>query len=490
MFRTHEGPWFARPVAVGAIVVLVLLLIKADTLTEPPSGDAARSVHAAAITLAETGFDYPSLLASPGYLAGGPNTHSLSPYTATAAVAYRLLNPPAALVALHLLSFFLAALTVIALVKLGSRYLPPGKAVGAAFSAMALPVVLTQFGMLYLEAPVLAATAWALLAATERRWLQAALFSMLATGIKPSGIVTAAAIALFVFTFHKSLRHALRILVPSVIVFGVQASLSLPGNTLESAALSAFAGASWGYLRAVPDITVIVVLATSAAFMIRWRESSERETELASIWIALLIAFVGFYTVSWSALFTTLPRYYSHILPIAVLLIFVEALRRSASVFAGTLIAVSLFSIINFNGTLYPLNSHNHLALIERSDRYDDLIDLETAVARSICELPQDVPVLFTRAERALLAYPALGYANCPDRAGPIVPSGTHRDLDELPQSVFITFEGRWLGGRDLQQLISDATASPDWSVETYKTIDRGGFKQDIYQLRRLDVAG
>lgn len=444
------------------------------------------SVHPAAITLAETGFDYPALLASPGYADGGPNTHSLSLYTAIAAGAYAVFNPPTAIVALHLLSFVFGALAGVALVRLGGHFVPAGAAVVIAALSIAFPLVLTQFGMLYLEAPLLTATLWALVAAIEQRWVAAAAFGLLATSVKPSGAITAASLALFYLMNRRSATKALAILAPSVIVLGVQ-TISSPGFAEPSLLTGALnATYSWRYLANVPDLLSVLLVAMLGGRYLLRREPKTTHNQLGIILLTFALTYCVFHATIMYVGFWILPRYYNQILPLALTTFLVATYdKHGHKAFKWTAAALLVLSVLNFNGAVYPGQPTNNFALAERSDAYDQLLALEVAGAAAICELSVEAPVWYSKPEAYRLQYPQMGYADCSPDGHP-VQRDSDLELEDLPETLFVAFEHPWLGGGALHRLVTEARSSPNWTVEVVRTLAVGNFHQDIYRLTRL----
>ncbi len=472
---------------VGLVVFLALLVVKFDTLSEPPAWDAAMAVHPAALTLAESGFDYPALLASPGYADGGPNSHSISLYTAFAAFIYWLFAPATALVILHLSTFALGALTAVGLVRFARHFLNPGQAVWAAAAAMSMPLVLTQFGMVYLEAPVLAATTWALVAAIERRWIATAGFSLLATAVKPSGAITAAALTLFALYVQDEKRRAFAILLPSGTVL-LLATLANPTFAEASFGRAAFiVQQSWRYLISVPDLLAVLTVAVLAAWRLLGAGAGTHQgrRELGTLWLMFAVPFLVFYGLLASSAFTTLPRYYIQIAPLAVIMILVALLDDFGNrAFRTAAIGLLLFFSLNFNGWAYPRQDTNNFALIERSDAYEELLGLELEATKAICRLANEAPVWYPLPEGYRLRYATMGYAVCPD-PGRVFNEESDIALGDLPSDLFVAYEHPWLGGATLARLVAEAEASSDWYVTVVETIEVGRFRQEIYRLTR-----
>ena len=99
-----------------SLVFLLILLLKWDTLLQPPVWDTAMGLFPPALTLADNGFDLLELLAMPGYEDGGPNVASTSLVTlGTAAVLWATGGGTGAFLILHLLHFAVAAVALLTL---------------------------------------------------------------------------------------------------------------------------------------------------------------------------------------------------------------------------------------------------------------------------------------------------------------------------------------------------------------------------------------
>ena len=102
------------------LAALVLILgVKWYTLLQPPVWDTAMGLFPAALTLSANGFDLLELLAMPGYLEGGPNTHSASLVTLITALVLRVTGGggPTSFEVLHLLHFSAAAYALVVLFR-------------------------------------------------------------------------------------------------------------------------------------------------------------------------------------------------------------------------------------------------------------------------------------------------------------------------------------------------------------------------------------
>ena len=105
-----------------SLVFLLILLLKWDTLLQPPVWDTAMGLFPPALTLAENGFDVLELLGMPGYQEGGPNAHSTSVVTLATAVVLRVSGGGTrGFLMLHLLHFAGAALALLTFFRFRDR---------------------------------------------------------------------------------------------------------------------------------------------------------------------------------------------------------------------------------------------------------------------------------------------------------------------------------------------------------------------------------
>jgi uncharacterized membrane protein YhaH (DUF805 family) len=455
----------------------LILILRWSTLTQPPVWDGSMSVFPAAITLAESGFDLGDLLSQPAYNDGGPNVHGISLVTwLSAGVIMIVGDAPALIPALHTIHFLIAAAALTALFQLAHPLL--GRRLAALFCAtiLLLPLVLTQAGYLYLEFPMLAVTAFALLAWTRNRpWWALALVSA-AVLIKGSGIIPAAAIAGMAFfdprPAHRNPRAGLAILiVPSAILALVMGIT--PG--FGSGDLMSHYTIMFDYLTRVPDILLLLLLYPAAALIAKpWRDTkielaeSEQERTLQLAFAFLTLAFMGFYllvpVIGKSS--SVLPRYYLQVVPFASLAL-VALLRRRVTdkTIILLLVLVSIWSFANRIGNFYPDNNINNFALIERSDAYRSLLELEREGIRALESVPRDIPVFYDQPAHFKLSYPLMGYANGPLSNGhSIRHESPYRDGDlaDYPDEFYMLLEYGWLGGEIIKSVWQQADSDPD----------------------------
>ena len=175
-----------------SLVFLLILVLKWDTLLQPPVWDTAMGLFPPALTLVENDFDLVELLGMPGYQEGGPNAHSTSLVTfATAVVLWTSGGGTRGFLILHLLHFAGAALALLALFRLARSVFGGVTAVLLCLSVLLHPIFSTQVGYLYMEMPLFLFTVLALLAWTERRFWPAVLWATLAYATKQTHEVRA-----------------------------------------------------------------------------------------------------------------------------------------------------------------------------------------------------------------------------------------------------------------------------------------------------------
>ena len=138
-----------------SLVFLLILVLKWDTLLQPPVWDTAMGLFPPALTLADNGFDLLELLAMPGYEDGGPNVASTSLVTlATAVVLWATGGGTRAFLILHLLHFAIAALALLTLFRLARPLFGNAGTALLCVSALLHPTFSAQVGYLYMEVPL------------------------------------------------------------------------------------------------------------------------------------------------------------------------------------------------------------------------------------------------------------------------------------------------------------------------------------------------
>ncbi len=483
--------------AVFIALFALILLLKWSTLTQPPVWDSSMSVFPAAITLAETGFDLGALLDQPGYAEGGPNVHSTSLVTwLTAAVISLVGTGPALFPVLHITQFLIAALAFTGLFRLGEIAMGNRLALATTVTALAIPVVFTQVGFMYLEIALLATAIHAVLAIQRGHLVMAAALATTAVLIKGSGLFLAGALVATVLLTQRPWRKKLRsmavLATPPILVilFIFDQAVIEPSFTY-----GIFRWETSWYLRHIPDVMLLLLLfAIGAVLALRSdlrrdshspRDMDPSRTVLISAALVVL-AFMIFFFVALpltGKFLSVLPRYYTAVIPFIVLGLATIAHRMQARTAAFVGLAVILaFSIANRNGDFYADNDHENFALIERSGAYVDLLELQRMGIDALTVAATDQPAFYSHPDHYRLSYPEMGYAaqrlqdghnlktDLPYSAG---------DLADYPDTFVMLHDWNWLGGEVVKLVWNQALADPNRRVEE-RTISVGTFESTL----------
>ena len=533
------------------VALLLVLVLKWNTVDQRPVWDTAMGLFPAAITLADNGFDVVELLGMPDYLEGGPNTHSTSPVTLTTALVLKVSGGGGrALVILHLLHFAATGLALVFLFRLARPVFGSLGTFLLCLSVLLHPVFSAQVGFLYMEVPLFLCAVAALHAFANQRFRGAVLWSALAYATKEAGIIVPATLAAATLLENRTLPARLRrvgllLALPALwtVTISLLARLSggeTPGPTLVST-FSILFGGFWQYLDRflfnVPDllILILVFLATAVFFgtdvvrglreeppeengedrgvsegvppnLDRMPKMYDQERQARRVLgysgliivLFLLLFFVvlpiGFrYTV-------ILPRYYVVILPFLLMWTGYAAQRLSASRLASPAavcfaVLCGLFAL-NGHGVLYPMDIDTEgpgddPPLTERSNAYRRLQAIQLEAVRFLETLPEGTPVYYGHYEHYLFSYPALGYASAPLSNGHDFFVESLAELirgESFPPCLYTLFNYPWLGGEKIRGLIRFAAESPDLSSEVVREFRDGRYVIVLVLIRSEDA--
>ncbi len=515
-----------------SLVFLLILVLKWDTLLQPPVWDTAMGLFPPAITLAENGFDLLELLGMPEYREGGPNVHSTSLLTLATAVVLRVSGGGTrGFLILHLLHFAGAALALVTLFRLVRPVFGGVATLLLCMSVLLHPIFSTQVGYLYMEMPLFLLTVLALLAWTERRFWPAVLWGTLAYATKETGIIVPATLVLATLLERHNVaekaKRVGRIVALPVLWTVVVAALSriAVGRSEDFSFLPSLDAVFGGigqylarFLLNVPDLPVFIAaffvtaLVCSrpilGALRAEPRDPSARTQEQSELLIlgysgVLIVFFMLLFMVALpvAAGFTVvLPRYYVMILPFLLLWVGYGVKRllghRLSSPATVCFLLLAAFFVLNTNGALYPLDIDtegpgNDPPLTERSNAYRRLLALEVDAIRALEELPAGVPVYYGHYEHYLLEYPGLGYSSGPlsnghnfsvESLGELIRGGP------MPPCVYVLFNYPWLGGEKILGLIRFAETTPGLSAEVVQEFRDGRYVIILARIRSGDV--
>jgi hypothetical protein len=476
--RPRPGTYFA----VFFLMLAAVIALKAHTLEEPPLWDGSFSVFPAGATLATTGFDIPALLDEPGYLEGGPNVHTLSLVTLVTGAAIRWFHAgDLVLPVLHGIHFVIAAAAGLGLFRIAARVLSRRLAVVTALAGLLAPVVMTQAGTIYVEMPILAVTVWAAVAFLEDRRRLAIWWAVLAVLVKQSGIIVGAGLAVATLFDPRPERRDVR---AAVVVVGIPLAVATvlialgpPTSDATSFAsqLLASLGPSARFLLRTPDVLLLLLLFLLLRPAVAKRPmtgggSLDEAVRVESLVRSLLVSFAAFYVVGGGLAFSTLPRYWSQVLPFIIIGL-ATTLRRllSEQAVTATITVLCVLFVLNVNGWLYPAIGQNNFAIAERSGEYQSLLDVELSIAAAIAALPDDAAVFYTQAHHYWVTYPDSGYVDEPVPNGVNILQDPRLDDPQLaafPDAFYVAYESGALGGRALNELVRQAEADPAYTTE------------------------
>ena len=505
--------WFARrPAAIVFLAAFAAVLgLNWQALEQPPAWDAAMSVHPAAITLSNNGFNLPELLRQPTYAQGGPNTHAASSITWLFAAIYWLLGNSAALLPLmHLLHFAIAAAGIAAAFRLARPLL--GDALTYLFCAAVLtyPAFLAQAGCLYRETPLLSCTIGAVAAWAAGRRGMAAVLAVLACSIKETGFAAAAALGVAALlergAWKSRLIGAGGVLAPAATTVLVKMSVVRPADAAAYRAPQLFYFLRYHVAERIvqaPDLCCFLVLfMLASAWQCRRAWHSLRaigspdvdrpSAEAPQFGLACLVAWALLGILAATPLvgeLYVLPRYFVQTLP-CVLLVLVDMLRRMAgarAACAATALAAMVF-LANRYGAFYPENPVNDGAVAERSLEYGDLLEAQRLAIKSLEKIPADMPVFYGYPEHFMSGYPEMRFVERrPANGHCIFLQAPYRGgrLADFPERFYVLVDYGALGGSQIQSLVLQA-ARDGWRVQKAADVRRGRYRVMLVELRAL----
>ena len=507
----------------------IILVLKWGTLTQPPVWDSTMGLFPAAITLATNGFDVLGLLQMPGFLEGGPNTHSLSVVTlGTAAVLNTTGGGTTGFVVLHLLHFALAAAALVALLHFAQPVLGLGASAVLCLSVLLFPVFSAQVGHLYFEVPLFLCAILSLLAWSNQRFWPAVLWATLAVWVKEPGIIVPATLAMATLLERRLLAEKLKrvgqVAFPAALLMGTTSFL----NRLASAGSEGpvllpsveTAAGVWHYLDrylfGVPDLLALIVLFLAGALFLgrpmvsalRVSESG-RGAEAGDQAALRVMGYSGLLILSFLLLFLlflpvatgfteVLTRYYVVIIPFLLLWLGYGAKRllvgRVSSPAAVTLSVLCGFFALNSGGAFYPPDIDtdapgNDPSLTERSNAYRRLLALELEATRHLATLPATAQIYYGHPEHYLFNYPGMGYVDTPLANGHnLFLERLPQDPQALPACLYMLYNYGWLGGELMRVLIQYASEHEEVSTEVIEEFSDGPYKISLIRYRRREA--
>ncbi len=514
VLEEHAGAQFLAALA-------LILGVKWYTLLQPPVWDTAMGLFPAALTLSANGLDLLELLAMPGYLEGGPNTHSASLVTLITALVLRVTGGggPTSFLVLHLLHFSAAAYALVVLYRFSKPVFGGVSTALFCLAVLLFPIFSTQVGYLYMEMPLFLCAVLALHAWTDQRFWPAVLWATAALAVKETGIIVPATLGVATLLENRDARLKVKrmalIMAPPLLLVAATALLTriaLAGSG-DTALAPSFGSIFRGlthyldrFLFNVPDLLafIVVFLLAVPVFGTRVfrtlrseptvpanRDPESRARLVLGYSGTLIVLFILLFLVALPVLveFTiVLPRYYVVIAPF-LLLWFGYAFgrllsTRLPSATAVCFVLLSAFFAVNSYGVLYPLDIDtegpgNDPPLTERSNAYRRLLALEVQAVQALQDLPEGTPVYYGHYEHYLFNYAGLGFADVPLSNGHNFSVESLADLirgEPMPPCIYALYNYPWLGGEKIRGLIGYADVEEDLSSEIVQEFRDGRY--------------
>jgi hypothetical protein len=210
------------------------------------------------------------------------------------------------------------------------------------------------------------------------------------------------------------------------------------------------------------------------------------------------IDFLEIMPLSFLSLFLALPvvgimnhlltRYYVAILPFLIISIAVGAHAISGKLSIGFLIALMVFSIANREGGLLPGNDSFDPPIIERSDAYRYLLQVQReALTRVETMVSTSTPVIFGLPQHYMTRYPFMGYVEEPlmnGRSTWLDPQLATGSLACFPRHFVMVVDYHSLGGNQLYKVWMEANSNRKArvNVETIRAGTYEGYVVEIWQ--------
>ena len=523
LLEEHAGVQFLAALA-------LVVGLKWHTLLEPPVWDAAMGLFPAALTLSANGFDLLEVLAMPGYLEGGPNTHSASLVTLLTALVLRVTGGggPTSFMVLHLLHFSAAAYALVVLYSFSKPVLGRVSTPLFCLAALLFPLFSVQVGHLYLEVPLFLCAVSALHAWTDGRFWPAVLWATAALAVKETGIIVPATLGVAALLEDREARLKVKrmalVMAPPFLLaistwlltrMAAAGSPDAPRTPSLEDLLQGLPHYLDRFLLNVPDLLVFIAVFVVAVSVFGPRvfrtlrseptASEDRDPQSRAQLVLgysgmLIVLFFLLFLVALPVLFEftiVLPRYYAVIAPFLLLWLGYAVERalspRLPSATPICFVLLSAFFAVNSSGALYPLDIDtegpgNDPPLTERSNAYRRLLALEIQAVRALQELPEGTPVYYGHYEHYLFNYAGLGFANTPLSNGHNFWVESLAELireEPMPPCIYALYNYPWLGGEKIRGLIGYADVDDDLSGEIVEEFRDGRYSLVLARIQK-----
>ncbi|WP_461515842.1 hypothetical protein [Porticoccus sp.] len=495
---------------------------------EKPVWDTVGGIFAPAIYLSETGFDFPALLAEPGFPQAGPNVHVYTPITIVTAAVMSLFNGDnkAIYLSLHLIQFFLTGMLLTVVFNLSRSVFGIFTALLITVAVMVFPPFLIQSRYMYMEiggslCVMLAFSNW-----VKHNYLWASIAAIAACVVKSFGLPIIACLTLL-FLLEKGDRAKRAIYIGMMVVFGIGVELLrwMQGTNMAPAThndyISYLVNQFHSRLTQTPDLYLLLLVLllggtwyllknwnTFRSFVSKAFDPKDVMTEQRIVLggVLMVAAFVGFIiTVPLSGMgFYPLTRYYIWIWPVMVITLVAlgscvggglenENKRRGYAIKA--LINVMAVVLIGFfwcntSGKYYPNYGKDITAfsIAERSMEYMSFNAMQSSLLKS-AEKIDDRDVYLNLFDTFYTSSSMMGYVDHPKaNFKNIVTYHTKQaDLSEYPDNFVLVLSNVAHGGQYMSALIYKALKAPDiYEVKLLDDYNIDGFTGSIVGISKI----
>jgi hypothetical protein len=522
----------------GLLLLLIVVAFKASTIDQIPICDTAMGMFPAASFLAESGWDYASLLEMRGWYHAEPNVHTTSPITFLTSIAYWAFEDPTwTFRALHLFHFTLTALILFEVFRIVRPRFGWAVALLAALVVFFIPVFRVQVGYMYLEIPLALATLLALRTWCDGRLGWAVFWATLAYLIKDTGVIVVATLFGAALMEKRPVGQRLwrtaAVVLPTAIIVAVRFGLIFPpraGTPFEHGYVGYLARLLTSVSTAPHLMILLGCFAALALMHLREHLSTLREPvapDDSARWqriVALSVALVG---AMFSFLLTVpivgyevfvLPRYYVQIAAPLVLVIAdglmrvgddlvesddvassetvlelggLQITRGLAPLWVGLVVLLLLFAF-SYHGRVLGLAKvtfdNNDFSRVESNARYKSLHEVQKRGIKLLMERADDTPAFYCRTAAYMLRYPSMGYGE-PIRNGHFFYAESpyyDAPIAEFPDHFLMLYTVRGHGCEGMPRVYQEAKKDPAYRVEM-EVLEEDGYEVRLIEIRRIE---
>jgi len=351
-------------------VAVVIIILRFNTLHDPPYWDAAIGAWGEASEIVEKNFDIKQhLFEEPMWLQGGEAVYRFSFAVYALAIGMTILSTPHLIVVMHIVSLIIAALIAVTFYASMRKIVGFGPALLSTIAMMTSPLLSTQFDMIGIDLPPMLLGWVAVTSCVNRKYTFAAVVSLLAFFSKHSGMIYILAIVGFLVvrllsTLESKHRDEFKSTLIGLAINAV--SLIVQWSTLTYF-FPRGSGENWRALTIIPywcpDITVLFLVAILGFATCCILDRKRGESLFSSLHqltnrhgvlfmsLILLVLLIGGLTRVYPV-----PRYLVYgYQPLFALFTGVLFWRRDQALLGmKVLIGIIIINLVNWNGLLYP----------------------------------------------------------------------------------------------------------------------------------------